>query len=127
MFKKIICQELLVTFLVFQFLVLYGTADYSDSTKAPIEIWDKIWYVGEALNYALFASYFAARSKDVNLGVVWKLLALFLILRLIWEIWAVIYGWNVNMKIAMAIFFTIISCISFLIISLPYLKKIWQR
>lgn len=113
--------------MVFQFLVFYGTADFSKPTEAPPNVWDKIWYVTEALTYAAFASYSGQKSKDANLAAVWKLLALFLIIRSIWTIWAVIYGWDENMKIAMAIFFYLISFISFLIICLPTIRKIWQR
>lgn len=124
--KHIVTQDLLIVTICFQFEVFYGTADFTKLTEAPQNIWDKTWYVVEGFTYAAFASYFALRKSAWNYVVAWSMLAVFLLIRAIWEIYAVRHGWDVNMKIAAAILFTLISFICFIIIVLPYLKKIWQ-
>src|SRR6478609_6905386 len=112
--KRIIeCEETLITIIVFQFLVFYGTADFTKFIEAPPNKWDKTWYIMEAFMYALIAAHFALKKREKRFVAVWQMLAGFFLLRLTWITWAINHGWDVNIKIAMATLFFIISSITF--------------
>ena len=129
---KYILQDITIAFLLVNFAILYAAADYTNDTDAPTNKWDTIWYVIEAVLYALFAFCLMTLNAEKK-GIVsmyrkaWRILASFLTIRAIWEISAVIQGVSVNEKMIMAIMFGLTFAAIFIIAYLPQLLKIWQR
>lgn len=117
-------QNLTISFILINFLLLYSEADYKNDTGPETNFWVGMWFVIEAWIYALFALICTALNFNKKYRVVWGVMFIFLSIRAIWEISAVLLGVSVNEKIIMSLMFYLTFLTIFIIAFYPYVRKI---
>jgi hypothetical protein len=108
------------------FFILYRFADYSQD-EPPITEWDTAtFYILEAFMLMMLFTFLSLIDTTASrfFYYAWALLAVFFAIRLYMEIYAVVYGVDINAKIITAImFYVVFIVILWLLIFFPRRKE----
>ena len=122
-------QSILIAWVLFMYGYLYAKAEYTPY-EPPDNFDDSLFYIVEAIVFVLVSLYGIYSNNDKNFKYAWTTLAVFFLIRLIWEIKAAIYGLNVNEIKAVVMLFRVDAVATFIITYLPFLNKLkskWLR
>ena len=98
---------------------LYAVADYTPY-EPPDKFYDSLFYIVEATVFVLVSLYGIYSNNDKNFKYAWIVLAIFFLIRWIWEIKAAIFGLNINEIKAAVILFRIDAAATFIITYMPF-------
>jgi hypothetical protein len=111
------CKSILIIGILATFNFLYAFADYSQD-EPPIRQWDTAaFYIGEAAFFALIFLVIGMMDEQYFFHKAWQLLSYFFSIRLLFEIYAVVFGADINAKfICASLFYVTLGCIIYLAI-----------